>query len=134
MDMKNWVATNLSNPKAFVWTKDEWELMFCAVLWQLWRNRNCVIFEPSSVVSDSVLQSSFSLARSVGSVCGGAPVVRSTNVGPWQAEAGWSPPPPGWIKLNADGEQWGSAGCFACGGVAHGNGGEWISPSYSGMG
>ncbi|KAK8635385.1 hypothetical protein V6N13_004123 [Hibiscus sabdariffa] len=108
--------------------------MFGAMIWKLWRNRNCVIFEPGSVAWDSVLHSSFSLVRSIGSVSGGVPAVRSTNVGPWQAGAGWSPPPPGWIKMNDDGVQWGSVGCFACGGVARGNGGEWVFGYNKGIG
>ncbi|KAK8627633.1 hypothetical protein V6N13_135240 [Hibiscus sabdariffa] len=60
-----------------------------------------------------ILQASLSLAQNMGMVRGGIPGVGSTNSGQRQERVGWSPPPPGWIKFNADGAQWGSAGCFA---------------------
>ncbi|KAL3533489.1 hypothetical protein ACH5RR_007010 [Cinchona calisaya] len=39
---------------------------------------------------------------------------------------GWSPPPPGWFKLNLDGSSLGSPGLLGAGGLIHNHFGEWV--------
>ncbi|KAK8618474.1 hypothetical protein V6N13_132463 [Hibiscus sabdariffa] len=59
--------------------KGDWDLMFGAMIRQLWRNRNCVVFDQVSEVRVSVLLCSVSLAQLMGSAFGGisAPSLRT---------------------------------------------------------
>ncbi|KAE8705555.1 hypothetical protein F3Y22_tig00110422pilonHSYRG00069 [Hibiscus syriacus] len=45
MDIKSWLMYNLGDPGYFVHAVEHWDIMFGAIVWNIWLNRNVIAFE-----------------------------------------------------------------------------------------
>ncbi|KAK8622299.1 hypothetical protein V6N13_117221 [Hibiscus sabdariffa] len=101
MSIREWILENLRSPEKFS-TAASWELLFGAVLWNIWLARNAVVFDSSSCLSNPIIQSSRVLVertlQAYGDVRGNVRAGRTIA-----ATIKWSPPEEGWYKLNTDG-------------------------------
>ncbi|KAK8591073.1 hypothetical protein V6N13_031140 [Hibiscus sabdariffa] len=101
MPVREWILENLRSPERFT-TAVNWELLFGAVLWNIWLARNAVVFDSSSCLPNPIIQSSRMLVertlQAYGEVRGN---VRAGHT--VAATIKWSPPEEGWYKLNTDG-------------------------------
>ncbi|KAL4278188.1 hypothetical protein GQ457_03G036380 [Hibiscus cannabinus] len=123
MPLREWVLENLKAPERFS-TAASWELLFGAVLWNIWLARNAVVFKSSSCLSIPIIQSSKLLVERTRQAYGdvrGFVQAGSPNA----ATIKWSPPEDGWFKLNTDGATRQQDGLSTCGGVLRAHSGSW---------
>ncbi|KAK8644684.1 hypothetical protein V6N13_123984 [Hibiscus sabdariffa] len=58
--IREWILENLRSPVRFA-NADNWELLFGAVLWNIWLTRNAAVFNSPSLFPTSIIHSSISL-------------------------------------------------------------------------
>ncbi|KAK8701889.1 hypothetical protein V6N13_020267 [Hibiscus sabdariffa] len=63
MDFQDWIEINLTNPSYFARVSIDWDLMFGAVAWNLWLDRNAMVFGNEPGVRQSVLTRSLWLTQ-----------------------------------------------------------------------
>ncbi|KAK8609722.1 hypothetical protein V6N13_093137 [Hibiscus sabdariffa] len=121
--VREWILENLRSPEKFV-TAANWELLFGAVLWNIWLARNAVVFNSPSCFPNPIIQSSRLLVertlQAYSAVRGSVRSVRTAS-----ATTQWTPPEEGWLKLNTDGAKRNQDGSLMCGGVLRDHTGSW---------
>ncbi|KAK9022086.1 hypothetical protein V6N11_002381 [Hibiscus sabdariffa] len=123
MDLQQWLTMNLTNPSRFVRKSQDWNLLFGAIVWNLWLYQNSIVFDNPLEDSRSVLIRSQNLQR----VMQAAKEARSRGVSDEGTAdfATWKLPPEGWFKVNTDGARNSSNGMACCGSVIRDDEGRW---------
>ncbi|KAE8673212.1 hypothetical protein F3Y22_tig00111806pilonHSYRG00082 [Hibiscus syriacus] len=117
MSIREWIVCNLGMPHDIIHPIENWELRFGAIVWNMWLQRNSIVFDNPLEDNRPVLERTkawldvMQRAR----VHGAAPknAVSCSTRGPVR----WKPPPTGWFKINADGARSPAPGLAARGGV-----------------
>ncbi|KAK8598157.1 hypothetical protein V6N13_095547 [Hibiscus sabdariffa] len=91
----------------------DWNLVFAAVLWNLWRYRNDRVFNNHAAEWGSIITRSRWLAEVTATAASTVRILHGSLSGPND----WTPPAEGWLKLNADGARSLVNGSASCGGV-----------------
>ncbi|KAE8672556.1 hypothetical protein F3Y22_tig00111837pilonHSYRG00277 [Hibiscus syriacus] len=117
----------MENPNYFPIVFADWDLLFGVILCCLWVCRNHLLFDPSYVAEDSVLQN----GRRLTMVALNALSMQSdqrTNMGNRaNRKECLKLPPKGSLKINTDGSRLPATGLSSCGGVIRNHVGDWIS-------
>ncbi|KAH7860326.1 hypothetical protein Vadar_012160 [Vaccinium darrowii] len=128
--ISDWISTNLRKKKFLsIGTLIPWNILFCAALWQIWKDRNKKSFdnfEPVPAVSSKVL---VAYASEIVEAFKSPLATASCSHKPFP----WSPPHSGNIKLNTDGCRYESNGKAGFGGIFRNEQGEWILGFYGKM-
>lgn len=108
------------------WNTTKWEVAFPFVIWFIWKRRNLWVFSRENVKSTECLHKASSAISEFSSITLKASL-SSTNQTPNQNPVmQWSPPPPGFTKLNMD-AAWKQESLLAgLAGVARNSQGQWI--------
>ncbi|KAE8704560.1 hypothetical protein F3Y22_tig00110450pilonHSYRG00693 [Hibiscus syriacus] len=96
--LEDWMLSNLKTTYLHIGSNLSWPLVFASTLWQIWKNRNDMTFNPlhSLAVSIATRSITWSIYYSESS-CTGVHIKNSIA-----APIHWHPPPWGWICLNTD--------------------------------
>ncbi|KAK8607988.1 hypothetical protein V6N13_023446 [Hibiscus sabdariffa] len=128
LPFEQWFALNLRQQGDFVRETNGWDMLFPAVLWNLWKQRNDRVFngvteEWGSVVARSkwLADSSTTAAETMHNPHAGLSGTHAAV-----AACSWCPPEDGWVKLNTDGARSSIDGRAAYGGVLRDHTGTWI--------
>ncbi|KAL4386350.1 hypothetical protein GQ457_09G024250 [Hibiscus cannabinus] len=105
LDLREWIHVNLDGDCRFPRDSDHWDIMFGYLLWNLWIQRNSMIFDTDKVYHEPILTRCSRLVAEV--------LSSNTQRLPGSAVVGagrehhrlrrWIPPPNGWVTCNADG-------------------------------
>ncbi|KAL4280844.1 hypothetical protein GQ457_03G019340 [Hibiscus cannabinus] len=121
LPFEQWFALNLRQQGDFVRELKDWDMLFPAVLWNLWKQRNDRVFNGVTEEWGSVVARSKWFADSSTAA---AATLRIQHAA--VASNSWCPPEDGWVKLNTDGTRSSIDGRAACGGVLRDHTGTWI--------
>lgn len=121
-DLITWLKKNLTNTSLDVWGS-KWSLVFGNLLWQIWHFRNKHGFDNCPFLSDAVINTSVYHIRSWEQVQQG---IATGHIRYREQLIGWSFPPNGWVKANADGSVNSNSAMATCGGVFRDDTGRWI--------
>ena len=129
-----------------------WNICPSIVIWELWKERNCRIFKDKVLKLDRFLlklessimevlnaylektshvEGSFSfwdrLMKKHWSRLINPPLLYHTSNKEARASCKWTPPPPGWHKLNFDGAARGNPGVAGAGCIINDENGRWVA-------
>ncbi|KAK8572704.1 hypothetical protein V6N12_028751 [Hibiscus sabdariffa] len=113
-----WVRVNFQNPRYFSASESDWDILFGAILWNLWLFRNRRIFDPESDQIDNVMSCSRRLRDETCQALASVAAQPSILVGARPLEVTWCPPSADSIKVNVDYGRRLAGGVTPCGGVA----------------
>ncbi|KAK8496590.1 hypothetical protein V6N12_003523 [Hibiscus sabdariffa] len=119
---------NLPQQGGFARVPTDWDLLFSAVLWNIWKQRNDRVFNGVTEEWGSVVTRSRWLAASSAAAATNLRYqqVRALGTGAAVSPINWCPPDAGWVKLNTDGARFSVDGRASCGGVLRDHNGVWI--------
>ncbi|KAK9002005.1 hypothetical protein V6N11_024698 [Hibiscus sabdariffa] len=100
MPLHQWFVLNLVGPFPGGCDRSSWDLLFAAIIWNLWCHRNASVFGCTD--------------ETWGSIIGRMQL--NTNAS--RPSSRWFPPPVGWFKLNTDGACRSVTGHSSCGGFS----------------
>ncbi|XP_027335429.1 uncharacterized protein LOC113849610 [Abrus precatorius] len=130
MGLTNWLLLNLNSLNFALYPC--WKSLSAVVTCNLWKNRNCVIFQNSPLNNDGLLNKIMfeleyllSYGRDTGAVHG-------CRLQP-QDQINWQPPPEKQFKLNSDGSVFQSLGKASCGGLIRNHKGNFITGFYKSL-
>ncbi|KAL4362541.1 hypothetical protein GQ457_04G033940 [Hibiscus cannabinus] len=125
IEFKAWLIKNLCEPAYFAREETDWNMMFGAVIWYIWKQGNTKVFGSDLDDTSSVIERSrwlrdwsvkaLALDNRMGITRGGAQVGLTV----------WAMPEQGWVKVNVDGARRKGDGVIACGGVVRDDDGGW---------
>ncbi|KAK8542408.1 hypothetical protein V6N12_015005 [Hibiscus sabdariffa] len=114
MPVHEWVLRNLSDNSYFAFVGINWDVLFGSILWNIWCNRNTVIFDKSENEAASILANSrrptaiccteVAVPNKVSRVLSGgrAGAASRHDAAIGSVSRSWIRPEEGWIKINTD--------------------------------
>ncbi|KAK8717725.1 hypothetical protein V6N13_044983 [Hibiscus sabdariffa] len=129
MDIKSQIHLNFTNARSYVREYEECDLLFEAIIWNLWLDRNSVVFEVSMEDKHSFLARCppfhMCVSRALAMT---RRILNVTKDGTTLASQGndWQSPPADWVKLNTDGARHGESGHASYGGIIRDTEKAWI--------
>ncbi|GMI85510.1 hypothetical protein like AT4G29090 [Hibiscus trionum] len=121
---ESWIQANITGKG--VCGNDSWKVLFAVVCWKLWSRRNSRLFDCEWVEKVDFVDE----ARRFTQLILDCREERSRVVlNPVQSEGvvmHWSPPEPGWVKVNVDAARNITNGLATIGGAIRGDQGEWL--------
>ncbi|KAK9000532.1 hypothetical protein V6N11_081025 [Hibiscus sabdariffa] len=126
MPLRQWIEVNLSSNSAFGHENEYWDIMFSAVLWNLWIQRNNAIFGNQSEEWASLITRSRWLMDTTREVLTKVSVRPPHRKEQQHPSSYWLPPPMGCFKINSDGACTRLNERASCGGVIRNHLDEWI--------
>ncbi|KAK4267638.1 hypothetical protein QN277_024391 [Acacia crassicarpa] len=123
LPLKDWFALNLAEELGLD-RVNPWCLIWGVGIWFLWKWRNNCVFQDhlwKPYNPSEVIKKSWHL------YCMAIPSYQDLSIPSLNNPCRWSPPPPGWFKLNVDGAVSLSEMKAGCGGVIRDHMGLWIS-------
>lgn len=111
----------------------DWQLFFGVAVYELWRDRNSLVFSQESKLGSHLLVATMQQAYFIQqyrspSAGDTAPVAQRLM------QVVWKPLDPGWFKVNVDGSHWRSSGSTACGGLVRNEHGVFVAGFYTKLG
>ncbi|KAK8592863.1 hypothetical protein V6N12_044956 [Hibiscus sabdariffa] len=91
------------NNGRFAVNGEGWNLLFGALLWNLWLHRNEQVFNPQLVWRETVLQRSLQLQQDYSTLALSLHSHMTFLESVSREGVQWSTPPPDWCKLNSNG-------------------------------
>lgn len=98
-DLTYWLFVNLKNTESYGDYNVQWNTLFAIICWNFWKQRNGFIFQNMNCSSDEIIGQSLSWAQHFRDSC----LVQGLRSNRIFTQAGWKPPPLGWVKINTDG-------------------------------
>ncbi|XP_039062785.1 uncharacterized protein LOC120207390 [Hibiscus syriacus] len=103
LNIKDWKHKNLTSPTYFARNPDAWDMLFGAITWNIWNRRNKQIFDPDNIEREPILDRSRRLVEEMNRAVIAAKQLNSNAGQHTRQKTRWTPPPPGWVKINSDG-------------------------------
>ena len=119
-DVNDWLRVNCLS-KAMHQSSILWRYVFPFVIWELWKHRNKVAFENTSLnlnLHRPCISQAMEFYYCVGKIN------KQRRLASIQVR--WEKPPSNWFKLNTDGASCGNSGRAGGGGVLKDSVGEWV--------
>ncbi|GMJ02217.1 hypothetical protein like AT4G29090 [Hibiscus trionum] len=129
MTAATWLCNNLSSRLIDTQTMVQWPVLFASTLWQIWKNRNDVVFNNADVPASVTLRRSIAWAKCYGN----SQATHSATLHPSRAVV-WHPPIQGGVCLNVDGSSSSSSKHCSIGGLLRDTNGSWLWGFYKHVG
>ncbi|GLT62305.1 hypothetical protein SLA2020_349530 [Shorea laevis] len=113
LDFESWLRKFATASRGTNHSQDFWDCVFLATIWHLWKSRNRLVFDEQRIPPHLVARQAHAFALET-RLALEATVIHATRTPKW---ASWSPPPPGYLKLNTDGSRDHHSGRAAAGGL-----------------
>ncbi|XP_039045543.1 uncharacterized protein LOC120185372 [Hibiscus syriacus] len=133
MNKRTWLLVNLTKPGYFVIEDQQCDVMFGAVLWNIWNHQNQCIFDVENLGSTSILEQSKRLQTKNGRAILAGANANNTRMLTRLRYSKLEAPSEEWLKINTDGAR-NIQGYVTCGGVIRNSRGEWILGFASAVG
>lgn len=114
LDLNEWLKLNIVKPHLF--GGDNWGSVFASLCWLIWQRRNTRIFERKVVNNATLLLKTNSLIYNLSRASKKLQGINLNGCTVLDRFSRWSPPLPGWFKLNIDGAFFPQDGA-GCGGI-----------------
>ncbi|KAK8655970.1 hypothetical protein V6N13_108532 [Hibiscus sabdariffa] len=103
MPIDQWFILNLSDPFLPGCDQSSWDILFAAIIWNLWCQRNAIFF--GGIVDEwgSIIMRSRWLADATRNALAGRRSLSQPRPAASLPAPCWSAPPSSWVKLNCDG-------------------------------
>ncbi|XP_028786509.1 uncharacterized protein LOC114742412 [Neltuma alba] len=124
LELTDWLQFNIRNPGGSF--GDGWSEFFATICWLLWSSRNERIFEGKWTPNAMLIAKARHILSNLKQA---ATKLRGSNLNGHRVTVQgikWSPPPPGWVKLNVDGA-FSTLHGAGCGGILRNHVGSFIS-------
>jgi ribonuclease HI len=112
---------------------DNWQIFFRVAVYELWKDRNSLVFNRKSLIENQLLYLATNQANFITS---SSNLHVESNLYPSKRsiEVSWTPPPHDHYKVNVDGSHKKSSGISTCGGLIRDSNGKCIRGFYNRLG
>ncbi|XP_039071608.1 uncharacterized protein LOC120218784 [Hibiscus syriacus] len=101
-DMKAWITMNIPNARDFVGTIENWDILFVAIIWNIWLQRNVIALDNPLEDECPILEKSKHWVEVISKTLAKA-AIRTILVQRENSNSiRWQPLPSGWIKINSN--------------------------------
>lgn len=122
MELEEWLTANIKGEFRTLANGAESKVLFAVICWLLWKGRNELVFPCERSRVDVLVRNAEGYACNIARA-----KYRKLVAGPVTSrDVKWTPPDPGWVKVNIDGAPHVNGSWSAVGGVFRDSVGEWI--------
>ncbi|CAA0835161.1 Polynucleotidyl transferase- ribonuclease H-like superfamily protein, partial [Striga hermonthica] len=121
--LREWLSINLFGGLNLGPDSSSWHATFIAAIWRLWTRRCKFLFEPENTTLDAAMLVE-SIKRTTTEM--GLAYTTLPKIVNHALIIAWSPPTPGFVKLNTDGASFGNPGSAGAGGLIRDSVGNWL--------
>ncbi|KAE8721091.1 Elongation factor family protein isoform 1 [Hibiscus syriacus] len=126
METSSWLSLNLGKAQEFVGAVEHWDIMFGAIVWNIWLHRNSIAFDTPLEDRRTVLERSRHLWVNTCKAIESEEHLRGAHTQQIVRSISWKRPPEGWLKINSDGARDMRTGRASCGGIIRNHEGAWM--------